>query len=281
MIQIGQYNTLRVLRHVDFGAYLEGDEDTGDILLPRKYLSDNTQVGDTLKVFICYDSEDRLVATTETPQILLGQFAALQVVSLTATGAFLHWGLPKDLFLPFAEQTHRLHVGETVVVFLYLDNTNRLAASMRLGRNLEKTPGNYEEGQSVDLLISGKTELGYKAVINGRHEGLLYFNEVFQPLSIGQKIQGYIKYVRPADGKIDLRLQRTGHQGGEEIAPQILALLEKSGGFLPINDKTSAEEIHRLFGTSKKKYKIALGGLYKKRLITVSEDGVRLISKKS
>lgn len=276
MLKVGHFNKLTVLKHVDFGLYLDGGVEAGEILLPRKYITDNCQVGDSLDVFLCYDSEDRLIATTETPKAEVGQFACLKVVAKNSVGAFLDWGLPKDLFLPFAEQSHHFQIGDDVVVYLYLDNTNRIAASMRLERNIDKNPGDYEENQRVDLMIIGKTDLGYKAVINGRHWGLLYHNEVFQPLKYGQKIHGYIKAVREGDGKIDLSLQKIGHQGGGDITPKILELLEKSGGFLAISDKISAEKIYDLFGASKKKYKIALGGLYKKRLITISEDGIRL-----
>jgi predicted RNA-binding protein (virulence factor B family) len=281
MVQIGKLNKLTVIKHVDFGLYLQGDEDTGEILLPRKYITDNCQVGDSLEVFLCYDSEDRLIATTETPKAMIGEFACLQVVATSSVGAFLDWGLPKDLFLPFAEQTHRFQQGDEVVVFLYIDNTNRIAASMRLERNIDKNPGAYEADQAVDLMVVGKTDLGYKAIINGRHWGILYFNEVFQPLRYGQKIAGFIKAIRPTDGKIDLRLQKTGHHAGDEIAPKILDLLEKSGGYIAINEKTSAEKIYELFGASKKKYKIALGGLYKKRLITIETEGIRLNTPKT
>ncbi|WP_413291392.1 S1 RNA-binding domain-containing protein [Bdellovibrio sp. HCB337] len=277
MIKIGNFNKLQVLKHVDFGVYLDGDEESGEILLPRKYVPENCQVGDFVEVFLCYDSEDRLIATTETPKAQVGDIATLKVVGTSSVGAFLDWGLPKDLFLPFAEQNGHLRVGDTVIVYLYLDNTNRIASSMRLDRKVNKEPAEYEAGQSVDLLIVDKTDLGYKALINNQHWGMIYTNEVFQPLKYGQKTQGFIKEIRPSDGKIDLRLYKTGHQGGDEIATRILEMLQKAdGGFLAINDKTSAEKIYELFGASKKKYKIALGGLYKKRLITITDDGIRL-----
>jgi hypothetical protein len=279
MLKIGQINTLTVLKHVDFGLYLDGDEG-GEILLPRKYIKENCQPGDSLDVFICYDSEDRLMATTETPKAQVGEFATLKVVSMNAVGAFLDWGLPKDLFLPFAEQTRRLLVGDSLLVYVYIDNTNRIAASMRIERNLDQTPEEYKVDQSVDLIICGETDLGFKAIINGKHLGMIYHNDVFQPLKQGQHLKGFIRNVRAEDGKIDLGLLKTGHQGAEDIGPKILELLEKSGGFLAINDKTSAEKIYDLFGVSKKKYKIALGGLYKKRLLTVDEDGIRLTTAK-
>ncbi|HEY8272724.1 MAG TPA: S1-like domain-containing RNA-binding protein [Pseudobdellovibrionaceae bacterium] len=278
MIKIGQINKLRVHKHVDFGLYLD-DGENGEILLPRKYIKDNCQPGDSLEVFICYDSEDRLIATTETPKAQVEEFATLKVVSTNSVGAFLDWGLPKDLFLPFAEQTRRIAVGDQLLVYIYLDNTDRIAASMRIERNLDKTPDEYAVDQSVELIICGETDLGFKAIINGKHLGMLYHNEVFQPLKQGQRLTGFIRNVRQEDGKIDLGLQKTGHHGAEEIGPKILELLQKSNGFLAINDKTSAEKIYELFGVSKKKYKIALGGLYKKRLITVNEDGIRLLEK--
>lgn len=275
MIKIGQINKLRVTKHVDFGLYLD-DGENAEILLPRKYIQDNCQPGDSLDVFVYYDSEDRLIATTETPLAQVGEFATLKVVSTNSVGAFLDWGLPKDLFLPFAEQTRRIAVGDQLLVYVYLDNTGRIAASMRIERNLDKTPEEYAVDQEVDLMICGETDLGFKAIINGKHLGMLYHSEVFQPLKQGQRLTGYIRNVREEDGKIDLGLQKTGHQGAEGVSLKILELLENSSGYLPINDKTSAEKIHELFGVSKKKYKIALGSLYKKRLITVNEDGIRL-----
>lgn len=276
LVNIGQWNNLKVARRSEYGVFLDGGED-GDILLPRRYEPENVQIGDALDVFIYFDSEDRMVATTEIPKALVGEFAALKVVSVANVGAFLDWGLPKDLFLPHAEQTDRLTMGQTVLVYLYVDKSDRISASMRLERNIDKTPGDYKEGQAVQVVVAGKTDLGTKAIIEGRHWGLFYENEVFKSLHVGQRLQAYIKAVRH-DGKIDLSLTQPGHEAAQsDIGPQILDLLKKKGGFLAINDKTSAEEIHRLFGVSKKKYKIALGGLYKKRLITVHSDGIRLV----
>lgn len=276
MVQIGKINNLKVLKHVDFGVYLDGGDD-GEILLPLRFMPDPCEVGDEIDVFICYDSEDRLIATTETPKAMVHDFALLKVVATSNVGAFLDWGLSKDLFLPFAEQTRALRVGQEVLVYIYVDKSDRLSASMRLERNIEKTAANYEEGQKVNLIIAGRTDLGFKAIIEKRHWGVLYGNEVFQPLRQGQQIEGYIKKMRP-DGKIDLSLQRSGHKAiREDVGPKILELLKQKNGFLPVNDKTPPEEIYRLFGVSKKQYKVALGGLYKKRLISVDEDGIRLV----
>lgn len=276
MIQVGKFNKLKALKHVDFGVYLDGGDD-GEILLPLRYMPEQCEVGDEVDVFICFDSDDRLMATTEKPKAQAGDFALLKVVATTPVGAFLDWGLPKDLFLPFAEQTRALRVGQEILVYIYVDKSDRLSASMRLERNIEKTGAKYEEGQPVNLIIAGRTDLGFKAIVENRHWGVLYGNEVFQPLHQGQQIQGYIKKMRE-DGKIDLSLQKTGHKSAnEDVGPKILELLKQKNGFLAINDKTPPEEIYRLFGVSKKKYKIALGGLYKQRLISVDEDGIRLV----
>lgn len=275
MAQIGKWNKLKVLREVDFGVYLDGEAD-GEILLPVRDMPDPCEVGEMVDVFVCFDSEDRLIATTQAPEATIGEFASLKVAAIERVGAFLDWGLSKDLFLPFAEQTRSLQVGQYVVVYLYLDSSDRIAASMKLERNIDSEPGDYEEGQKVRLLIAARTDLGFKAIIEGRHWGVLYENEVFSPLRIGQATEGFIKKIRD-DGKIDLSLQGVGHRAADEIAPRILEMLKEKNGFLPINDKTSAETIHRLFGVSRKQYKIALGGLYKKRLITIDSEGIRLV----
>jgi predicted RNA-binding protein (virulence factor B family) len=214
----------------------------------------------------------------------VGEVAVLKVKAMTSVGTFLDWGQEKDLLLPFREQTEELQIDDPVVVFIYLDNTGRTAATQRLHRHLPavlkpEDRALYSPDQKVDLIVVARTDLGYKAVINGKHWGVLYGDQVFQELRYGQQVSGYIKQVRP-DGKIDLGLQKTGHKSSEDIAPQILASLEKAGGFLPLNDKTSAEIIYEHFGVSRKKFKMALGGLYKKRQITVDDDGIRLALKK-
>lgn len=275
MVDIGKTNKLKIVKSTDFGLFLDGGDD-GEILLPRRYVPVDYEIGAELEVFVYVDSEDRLVATTETPLAKVGEFASLRVVSLSSIGAFLDWGLAKDLLLPFAEKTRALRVGENCLVYLYLDNTGRICASMRVDRYIEKTPGDYTVGQSVRLIIARHTDLGINAIINERHWGILFTNEVFERLLPGQKIQGYIKQIRP-DGKIDLTLHKTGTTGTDDIGEKILQALRDEEGYLEINDKTSAEIIYEYFGVSKKKYKIALGALYKKRLITVDEDGIRLV----
>lgn len=278
MLEIGKINKLKIVKQSDFGLFLDG-EDQGEILLPRRYVPENYQIGEYIEVFVYIDSEDRLVATTEKPLAHVGEFALLRVVSLSPVGAFLDWGLQKDLFLPFSERTHALRIGQSCLVYIYIDKSGRICASMKLNKFISKEVGEYEEGQSVDLLIANTTELGFNAIINGLHWGVLFRNEVFQELRSGQKIQGYIKKIRP-DGKIDLSLYRTGQAENDVIAEKIMHLLDEENGFLEINDKTSAELIYDYFGVSKKKYKMALGSLYKKRLITVDDDGIRKVSKK-
>lgn len=274
MTQIGQRNQLKVLKHVAFGVYLD-DGSGGEILLPEKDVPRDCEVGDELDVFVYYDSEDRLIATTLDPIAQVGEFAMLRVVAVEKVGAFLDWGLPKDLFLPYAEQSRALRPGQKVLVYIYLDKSARLAASMRLERNTDKTPATYQAGQAVDLLIIGKTDLGFKAIIEGRHLGVLYTNEVFQELAYGQRIRGFIKKVRD-DGKIDLSLQAPGMAGTPDLEKKILEALRQEGGFLEITDKAAAEFVYERFGVSKKKFKIALGGLYKKRLVRIDDDGIRL-----
>jgi uncharacterized protein len=276
MVKLGKLNDLSVIDMDPSGACFDGG-DEGDILLPRTEIPSGCEIGTKLEVFVYLDSEDLLTATLKRPLAMVGEFALLKVVSLEQVGAFLDWGLPKDLLLPFAEQTRDLRIGDDVIVFLYLDRSDRISASMRLQRHVQKDTSTYQTGQEVDLMIAAKTDLGFKAIVNGAHFGVLYEDEVFQTLHYGEKLKGFIKLVRP-DGKLDLSLTRSGHRAAkDEIAPKILELLKAEGGFLPINDKTSAEKIHELFGVSKKKFKIALGGLYKQRLIKVEDEGIRLV----
>jgi predicted RNA-binding protein (virulence factor B family) len=279
MTDIGKYNTLAVLRKLDFGFYLDGSE-AGDILLPLRYAPENCKPGDKLDVFIYFDSEDRIIATTERPLAKVGEFAYLRVVSVNSVGAFLDWGLPKDLLVPFREQKQTMEEGKSYIVFIYIDTeSNRIAASAKLGQFLNLEPVNYLEGDEVDLMIISHSELGYKAVINGRHEGILYENEVFQPLRKGQQIKGFIKKVR-VDGKIDLRLLKDGYQKVDSLTENILEVLENNDGFIAINDKSPAEDIYRLFGMSKKTFKKAAGALFKARLISIGEEGISLLQMK-
>ncbi len=277
MANIGKLNKLKVAKEVDFGVYLDG-EDLGEILLPRRYVPENCRPGDFVEVFIYLDSEDRLVATTDKPYAMVGDFALLKVDSVHSVGAFLDWGLPKDLFVPFKEQKEKMWEGKIYLVRVYLDErTNRIAASSRLHKFIHKG-GAYKEGQEVSLLVCDQTELGYNVAIEGENWGLLYKNEVFQTLECGQKLNGFIKKVRD-DGKIDVCLHKPGYEKVEDLSEIILDKIKKEGGFLPLTSKSSPEDIYKLFSTSKKAFKMCIGALYKKRLIAVEDNGIRLVKK--
>jgi predicted RNA-binding protein (virulence factor B family) len=276
MTGIGEVNTLTVVKELDHGVYLDG-EDLGEILLPRRYVPEDCKPGDSMEVFIYLDSEDLMIATTEKPYAMVGQFAFLKVVSVNSVGAFLDWGLPKDLLVPFREQKQKMEVGRSYVVFVYLDDkTNRIVASSRLDKFLDTHPGRFKQGQEVDLFICETTEIGYKAIINNTHWGMLYKNEVFRQLALGCRINGFIQKVRD-DGKIDLCLQKPGYEKVDGISEKIIDILIKQGGSLPVTDKSSPEIIYELFGISKKTYKKAVGSLYKKRRIIIGPGGIKLV----
>lgn len=275
MTEIGKLNTLSVVKELDFGIYLDGQQ-LGEILMPRRYVPAGTKPGDRLEVFIYLDSEDRFIATTEKPFAMVGDFALLDVVGVNSIGAFLDWGLPKDLLVPFREQKQKLEVGKSYVVYVYLDiETNRIVASAKPEKFLDRSPANFEEGEEVDLLILSKTDLGYKAMINKTHTGVLYKNEVFESLEKGQQLKGYIRKIRP-DGKVDLILHKPGYEKVDDISKQILDKLKEKSGFIALNDKSSAESIYEMFRVSKKTYKKAIGALYRERVITIEDTGIRL-----
>ncbi len=273
-VQLGKYNQLPVVKEVDFGVYLDGDDD-GEILLPARYVPDGCKPGDQLNVFIYLDNEERLVATTQTPYAQVGDFACLEVAWTNEYGAFLNWGLMKDLFVPFREQKMKMQKGRRYVVHVHIDEDSfRIMASAKVERYLSKDKPPYKAGDPVDLLIWQRTELGYKAIVDNRFSGLLYANEVFRTLEPGMKLEAYVKQVRP-DGKIDLELQRGGARKVDDFADTLLAYIDRNGGFTPFNDKSPAEEIYATFGVSKKTFKKAVGELYRKRLILIEEDGLR------
>jgi predicted RNA-binding protein (virulence factor B family) len=276
MAEIGKTSTLPVVKDLDFGVYLDA-EGLGEILLPRRYVPDGCTVGDEVEVFLYRDSEDALLATTEVPLVEVGRAAFLKVVAVTKVGAFLDWGLPKDLLVPFREQTQEMEAGRSYVVFVYLDRkSRRIAASTRLDRYLAAGSRDFEEGQRVDLLIYGRTDLGYKAIVDDTCWGVLYDNEVFQPLRKGQRVEGYIKQVR-SDAKLDLTLHKPGYEKVDDLSTQILERLKAEGGFLPVSDKSPPEQIYARFEVSKKTFKKAVGALYRARLITRDPDGIRLV----
>jgi predicted RNA-binding protein (virulence factor B family) len=273
MATIGKRNTLAIVRASGPGLYLDGGE-LGEILLPGRYIPKDIAPKQLLNVFIYLDSEDRLVATTETPLAEVGEFAALKVVGVNRNvGAFLNWGLPKDLLLPFREQDKPLRIGQNVVVYVYLDpQSKRIAASARLARYLSKEPPEYAKNQPVNLLITSRSTLGYNAIIENAHRGLLYHDRVHTPLEIGQKLKGFVTEVR-LDGRIDLSLDAGGYKRIAPLTTQILDRLRAAGGKLPFDDSTPPEKIRADFNTSKKSFKQALGALYKKRLIRFEPSG--------
>jgi hypothetical protein len=278
MALIGRMNSLQVVKHTDFGLYLDGGAD-GEILLPKRYIPKDTpsEVDDWLNVFIYFDSEDKLIATTQKPKIQLGEFASLKVVDINRIGLFLDWGLAKDLLLPHSEEKRPLQVGDYCVVYLYLDKrTRRLTATARLDRYLDQTPAPYQAGQEVDLLVAERTDLGFKAIINGKHWGLIHKNELFKFVRSGMREKGYIKEMRD-DGKISLSLQPIGREAATGLAEQILECLREQGGVLALSDKSPPEAITEQFRVSKGNFKKAIGGLYKEGRIRIHDDRIELL----
>ena len=280
MAELGKRNLLTVAREGPPGYFLD-DGECGEILLPGKYIPAGSKPGETLDVFIYRDSEDRLVATTETPLAMVGDFAALKIVDVSpGIGAFLDWGLEKDLLLPRREQGGFRKVGEKVVVYVFLDEkSNRIVASTRLQRWFSKTPPAYAKDHPVKLLIAGRTPLGYKAVVDNLYQGMLYASELSGPLVTGSQIDGFVKAAR-TDGKLDLSLDRSGFARVGPITDQILEALKAAGGHLPYNDESPPDAIRTAFGVSKKAFKQAIGTLYRKRLIGLAAEGISLAKSK-
>ncbi len=277
MIELGKYNTLTVVKIVDFGVYLDGGE-RGEILMPKEYVPANCSPDDEVRAFIYFDSEDRIVATTEIPAVQVGEFGYLKVVAVNQVGAFLDWGLRKDLLVPFREQRDPMVEGKSYLVYAYVDKaSDRIVASTKVDKYLDQVFPDYVPGQEVDLLIARKTDLGYAVIVNNLHWGLIYDNEVFQSLKIGCKLKGYIKTVRE-DEKIDVSLQPAGFAKIEGLAGLILEKLKDYGGMLDLSDKSDPEEIYRVFGCSKKNFKKALGTLLKQGLIEIGDTEVRLVA---
>lgn len=277
MAEAGKMNTLMVAKQVDIGVYLDG-ENLGRILLPQRVAPVPCLLGSRLEVFVHYDQEERLIATTRRPLALPGDFAYLKVVKLSSHGALLDWGLTHLLLAPSREQKQMMEEGKSYLVrIIHDERKKRIIASSMLDQFLDQTPVDYEVGQEVELLIGPHTDLGYKAIVNNAHWGVLYENEVFQPLKKGDRVPGFIKKVRE-DQKIDLCLQRPGYEKVEGLAEQILSQLKAQGGFMPVTDKTAPELIYQWFGVSKKSFKKAAGALYKKKLIVLAKDGMRLQS---
>ena len=273
--QIGKNNTLNVVAVTENGIYLDGD-DLGEILLPKRYVPVDCNVGASIDVFLYTDSADRLVATTEKALGQVGEFVSLKVVQVNKMGAFLDWGLPKDLLVPYNQQHSEMEVGKYYLVRIFLDqHTNRVAASSKLDKFIDIWPAEYQQGDKVKLIIGGKTDLGFKAIVNDLHWGLLYDNEIFQPLRIGKKIDGYIKQVRE-DGRLDLILTRGSKNKVNDFADKLLDALQKNNGFLPLHDKSAPELIQRTLGVSKKTFKATVGNLFKKGKLNIEKNGIRL-----
>jgi len=276
MVELGKLNTLTVVKFVDFGLYLDGGSD-GEILLPARSIPSGTRVGDNLEVFIYLDSEDMLIATTDTPKAMVGQCVVLTVVEVNQIGAFLDWGLPKDLLVPFGEQQKPMEKGQSYVVYLYVDAASeRIAGTTKLDKHLAESSPYFKEKQQVDLMIYGRTDLGYKAVVNGFAMGLIFNSDVFKPIKHGQQMKGYIKRIRE-DKKIDLCLQIASRQVLDALSQQILDYINKHGGVISLTDKSKPEDIAKAFSVSKSSYKKALGKLYKRRLVELNKDNVTLV----
>lgn len=275
MIEIGKYNTLKIERDTQVGLYLtDGNE---DILLPNKYVPREFEIGEELIVFVYLDHEERPVATTLEPYIYLNEFALLRVNYTNKFGAFLNWGLEKDLFVPFREQARPMEKGKRYLVYMYLDEkSNRLAASSKINQFLNNETLTVEEGEEVDLIVSHITDMGINVIINEQHKGLMYKDEVYEDLRTGDRVKGFIKMIRP-DNKIDVTLQKTGFEGIEPNAEKILDELRASRGFLRLNDSSHPEDIKTVLRMSKKTFKKAIGTLYKQKLIEIKEDGIYLI----
>ncbi|MBR5204097.1 MAG: GntR family transcriptional regulator [Bacteroidaceae bacterium] len=274
-VVLGKYNQLEVVKEVDFGVYLNGGDD-GEILLPSRYVPEGCKPGDMLNVFIYLDNEERLIATTLQPKVQVGEFACLEVAWVNEYGAFLDWGLMKDLFVPFREQKQKMQKGHRYVVHAHVDEDSyRIMASAKVERYLSKEMPSYQPGEEVEVMVWQRTDLGYKVIVDNQFSGLVYQREIFKALEPGMKMSAYIRQVRE-DGKIDLTLQKDGLQKVGDFAEVLLQYIKDHDGYTPLNDKSAAEDIYDAFEVSKKTFKKAVGDLYKKRLIVLVENGIRL-----
>ncbi len=275
LIRAGQYHRLKVVKLVEFGAYLDGQGT--ELLLPKRFLpKTRLEAGDEVDVFVYHDSEDRLIATTQRPKGVVGDILTLDVVSVTKQGAFLDWGLMKDLFLPLSQQKVKVHTGQSVAVLIYLDlPTGRVAATEKFSQYLNNDELTVAEKDQVEVFVFRKTDLGYEVIINNKHIGLMHFGDIFQSIQIGDKLSGYIKTIRP-DKKIDVVPGQAGYKKVESETEKILRLLKEKNGLLPYHDKSAPQDIYAAFGMSKKTFKMVLGALYKQKKIQLVEGGIRL-----
>jgi predicted RNA-binding protein (virulence factor B family) len=276
MIKLGDYNTLKIVKSVDFGLYLDGGN-AGEILLPPRYVPKNAKIGDELEVFIYLDQDEKLVATTLHPLAKVGDIACLEVAWVNEYGAFLNWGLMKDLFCPFREQKMRMQKGYHYVVYIKEDEeSHRLIATAKVDKYLYSDRPPYKHGDAVDILIWQKTDLGFKAIVDNHYQGLIYEDQIFQPLHTGDRMTAYVDHIRQ-DNKIDITLQPTGRRQTEEFSEVLLRYLQENDGHCDLGDKSPSELIADRFKVSKKVYKKAVGDLYRRRLITISDNGIDLV----
>ncbi len=275
MVNIGQHNFLKIQRKTGRGTFLAAGS-LGELFLPKGQTPEYCEVGDKIQVFVYFNSDNEAVATTKKPRASVGEVACLEVVSTNQVGAFLDWGLPKDLFVPFGQQSTPMEVGRRYIVAVYLDNTGRVAASSKLNRFVKAETRGLKVGDKVKALVGEKSDLGYKLIINSKYWGMLHFSDVFKPIKYGQSLTAYVKNLR-ADHRIDMSLEGGDFQSREmSLQQKILQLLEENDGFCAINDKTSPEIIYKTFGVSKKVFKSTLGKLYKNRRISIDKQGIRL-----
>ncbi len=278
MVRIGQMNHLKVVNLLDFGAFLNGGM-LDDILLPKRFVPEGCQIGDELDVFIYLDSDDVPIATTLRPKAQVGQFACLQVTDTNRIGAFLDWNMPKELLVPFSEQKERMVKDQFYVVYIYQEQQSyRIVASSKISKFLSTSPHRYSNGQPVPIMICDRTEIGYTTIIDNKYPGVLFDQDIDRPIRMGMKFDGFIKRVRP-DQKLDVCLKKPGFNKQEMtgLGAVILDRLRAENGFLPFNDRTDPDTVKREFSVSKRVFKMAIGGLYKERLIRIEEDGIRLI----
>jgi uncharacterized protein len=277
MAQLGKINQLEIVRRVDFGVYLNGGK-LGEILMPKRYVTPQNEIGDIVEVIVYLDGEERYVATTDKPYAQVGDFAYLKVNKIENVGAFCDWGVLKELLVPFSEQKVKMEEGKSYLVYLYVDQlTQRITGTMKIDKYVLKEGHGYKVNDPVDLIIWTQTDIGWKAIVDQKYLGVLYKNEVHQRISNGQKISGFIKKVRE-DGKIDLTLVKQGFEKFDEITTKILAILDKAGGKLPYTDKSDPDVISRIFGVSKKAFKQSIGQLYKQRVIALTETGIHRVN---
>jgi len=276
MIKVGEYNLLKVIRMVDFGVYL--DDGKEGILLPKRFVPPGVKIDDELKVFLYHDGEDRLIATTQQPLGILNDIVKLRAVNVTPQGAFMDWGLMKDIFVPKSKQLSGMRPGGDYLVKIYLDEqTGRLAATEKIESFLSNENLTVKELEIVDLIVYRRTDIGYVCIINNQHTGVLHFNEIYRNILVGDKFKGFIKKIYAEDNKIDVAAGKPGYTRVEDETGKVLRLLKENNGYLPYNDKSSPEDIYDFFGMSKKTFKMTTGNLYKQRKISFEKTGIKLV----